>query len=786
MAIVYRAARADVSARAVRARTRTRSICMALVTLAPPLLLGLPALAQSTLKIAVIMSRTGPSQPAGLSVIDAVRMAVDEANAGGETPPVTTEVYDDHSTDDGAREATKQAIASDAVVVVGPGTTTSALAAGPLFGEAGVPSIIPYAHGGGGQSSSTTFRPIFSTFEMGEALASNLRYAIGATRAAVIYRDNGYGRPIAEGFRRVAELSGVTATYQGFKTPAEAADFARLAAADPGQPAIVLGMVDGDAGTVLAALRRQGASSLILGTSAIASDAFAARYAGEPEARQDPGFFTEGVYAVSPLIIDSANAETLAFAARFRARYGHDPRWEAAQGYDAARLAIAAARAAISRAGTADSRTKRAAVIAYLASLDSPEHAVASLTGPLWFTPERGREQATRIGRFHAALFESAPVQLVPVANPTGPEIAAGSVLDLGYGRFARRQQVAYTGVYLNEVPRIDIAQSTFTADFYLWIRFARSAGAGAANPADLDFPDLQRGSFDPGKPAEQGDLDDGTTYRLWRVRGDFKNDFDLHHYPFDRQTIAVRLFNARAASDRIVYVQDRRSINIAGGRVTLAGTASAAGGAGPGALLMSANAAASPADNSNHGGTIAPAAFRNLTQWEPLSAEQRRDILVTDSALGNPRLVGVERTRELSGYRIDVELARRTLATLAKTLLPLGIMSLIMLGSLWFPHELVKEKITVAITAALSGAVLLAAVNSQLGAVGYTMAVEYVFYVFFILCLLCIVAVLAAERLRVAGRGLAAARAENFTRGLFLVAMIGTAAAAWIAVRLW
>jgi branched-chain amino acid transport system substrate-binding protein len=367
---------------------------------------------------------------------------------------------------------------------------------------------------------------------MGEALASNLRYAIGATRAVLIFRENGYGRPLAEGFRRVAELSGITATYQGFKTPAEAVDLARIAAADPGQPAIVLGMVDGDAGTVLAALRRQGAPSLILGTSAIASDAFAEHYANEPEARLNPGFFTDGVYAVSPLIIDSANAETLAFAARWRARYGRDLRWEAAQGYDAARLAIAAARAAMRQATAADLRTKRAAVISYLASLDSPAHAVASLTGPLWFTPERGRQQATRIGRFHGTLFESAPVQLVPVVNPTGPEIAAGSVLDLGYSRFARRQQVVYTGGYLNEVPRIDIAQSTFTADFYLWIRFARSAGA--ANPADLDFPDLLRGSFDPSKPAEQGDLDDGTTYRLWRVRGDFKNDFDLHHYPFE------------------------------------------------------------------------------------------------------------------------------------------------------------------------------------------------------------------------------------------------------------
>jgi len=135
---------------------------------------------------------------------------------------------------------------------------------------------------------------------------------------------------------------------------------------------------------------------------------------------------------------------------------------------------------------------------------------------------------------------------------------------------------------------------------------------------------------------------------------------------------------------------------------------------------------------------------------------------------------------------QLEVELQRHTIATLAKTLLPLVIMTLIMLASLHFPHALVKEKVTVLITAALSGAVLLAAVNSQLGAVGYTMAVEYVFYFFFTLCLLCIVSVLAAERLRVAGQGQIAVKTEVLTRALYLATMVATIAAAWIVTARW
>jgi hypothetical protein len=85
---------------------------------------------------------------------------------------------------------------------------------------------------------------------------------------------------------------------------------------------------------------------------------------------------------------------------------------------------------------------------------------------------------------------------------------------------------------------------------------------------------------------------------------------------------------------------------------------------------------------------------------------------------------------------------------------------------------------VTVAVSGALSGAVLLAALNTQLGTVGYTMAVEYIFYVYFALSLLCIVAVLTAERYRTAGKGKIAVRTENISRALFAFLVIATAIA--------
>lgn len=101
--------------------------------------------------------------------------------------------------------------------------------------------------------------------------------------------------------------------------------------------------------------------------------------------------------------------------------------------------------------------------------------------------------------------------------------------------------------------------------------------------------------------------------------------------------------------------------------------------------------------------------------------------------------------------------------------------MTLIMYGSLHFPPTLVKEKVTVAVTGALSGAVLLTAINNQLGSIGYTVAVEYAFYVFFGLSLLCIISCLGVDRLHAGGRRGTAGATERWTRIIFLSAVAAT-----------
>jgi hypothetical protein len=296
------------------------------------------------------------------------------------------------------------------------------------------------------------------------------------------------------------------------------------------------------------------------------------------------------------------------------------------------------------------------------------------------------------------------------------------------------------------------MAQSRFTADVYVWLRYPENTAGASANPDDIVFPDLIRGSSDGKQPARSAVLEDGMRYRLWRLRGDFRNEFDLRRFPVDRQTLTVRFFNAHAGSESLIYAQDRRT---------------------PSSDTMSA-------DGRLLGGT-GKDTFRELPQWEALHAVVGRDTLVTRSGLGNPRLVGLEQVREQSGFGIEVELRRRIVPTLLKNLLPLALMTLIVYSTLHFPPHLLKEKVTVTVTGVLSGAVLLSSINSQLGGVGYVLAVEYLFYAFFALSLFCIVSFVTTERLRVNRRAVLITRIELWSRFIYLgllLTVLGTAIA--------
>lgn len=706
-----------------------------------------------SLELAVALSITGDSQTFGTGSLEGIRLATEEANAARSGPRLELKIYDNASSPEATKQNAERIEASPAALILGPSNSVTSLAGGPVYAKAGIASITTTATSDLITNNATTFRVLFKNSDQGETLAIYLSRVLGLKQAAVLVMDDAYGQTMESGFKAAATRLGLEAHYYRFTREQPLAETLAPHASEIAGLPVVFAMLDFEGAELLKILRRQGAKGPFLGGDAFGEEAFGAHFTNEPEEVKTPGWFTEGFYGLTPMLLDSANADVIDFAERFQRRFGHYPGWMAAAGYDAATLAIAATRTLDPR--DLDTAGMRAAVLKHLAGLRDAKTAQAGLLGPLVFDEARGRETAIRLGQFRGGRFHSAPLQMEPVHFPDAAEIESGAIFPIHAGHFARLQQVIYSGVFVNEVNFVDQARFLFGADFYIWLRFAKNSGPGAADPTDIKFPDLETGIFDREHPVERRVLADGNVYLLWRVQGTFRNDFDLRRYPFDAETLKIRFVNAHSAANHIVYALDVL------GAEALHGKASAETPFGASAT-----------------------AFHRLTQWTFSRAYQSRESFVAHSSLGDPQRVGRENYRELSGYAASFDLRRKSLPTLLKNLLPLFIMTCILYASLHFPPVLVQPKVAVAITVVLTGMVLLNLVNSQLGAVGYMAAVEYAFFLYFALGLLCIISVLYSEHQRAIGSTLVADRCDFWTRVLFIAAVAGLVLAAFYYAR--
>jgi hypothetical protein len=296
-------------------------------------------------------------------------------------------------------------------------------------------------------------------------------------------------------------------------------------------------------------------------------------------------------------------------------------------------------------------------------------------------------------------------------------ELAAGHLIRIRQ-TFYWLQRVVYTGIDINQVGRLDASKGTFNSDFYLWFRYA-----GDDAVRDIEFnAATDKQPYDPKSPLLEQRIN-GLKYALYRVHGDFRATYDFHDYPFDSQELEVRFTNPRMTREQVIYAVDTFGLRL-------------------------------PRPD---GGV---SQLRSLSNWEFSNIRHKSDALDSNSTRGQPGAFHSNYETEFSGFDTVIRVRLKALVYLFKNLLPLLLLVLVVYVTLYFPMSLLKERLTIAISAMLASAVLLTAINSQLTDVGYTTAIEYGFYAFFGLCLYCVVAGLFTERMH---RKKSPALAERF-----------------------
>ena len=368
--------------------------------------------------LAVAGPLSGPDSRVGLEMANAADLAIARVNAAGgiDGRQIALLRYDDQGNPDTARDVAGE-IAADArpLLVLGHRTSAPSIAAGEVYGEAGLPAI-----SGSATADALTadnpwyFRTIFPNSFEGSLLATYVRDVLGHDTASVVTTQRPYEQSLSTAFTTAFSATGtVKQTFALDRDHREASirSIVDALAADPDPGIVVICLQQDDARDLLLALRRAGLSPPLIGGDALGEEGFADLFADEPEEQEHPGFFTEGMYAAAPMIYDAIGGDALAFARLYQETYGSWPSWQAAKTYDAATMAIHALSVAALDGDPSAIAANRAAVRDALAAVNGSDVALRGLSGPLFFDETRSVPQAISIGRFTGRLLTSAPWQ---------------------------------------------------------------------------------------------------------------------------------------------------------------------------------------------------------------------------------------------------------------------------------------------------------------------------------------------------------------------------------------
>lgn len=692
--------------------------------------------------LAISTTLSGPQQEAGQEALQGVQLYINAVNrAGGiHGHPLNLLVFNDRDDPTTAVQVARQVVASPALLVLGPLYSNVALPTNPIYKKARLPVIsASVSNDSITNSNAFFFRLGTTTTEEASTSATYALKILGFHTASVVYTDDtAYGIPTAKGFTNTfSSDGGVVQSLRLAEDPAHRQQTLNTVvttlAHESGPRLIFLAMLDTDARQVIVALRRQGITTPLMSTDSPGSDSFAASFSSYPEERSQPGYFTDGLYASSPLLYDSAPAAVQSFAAQYQHTYESAPGWHAAKYYEAAQVVVAALQATTLKDTSASVDGDRLQVAKQLGAIHSPQTAVDGLDGLLYFdNAHNGVATPIRFGQFSHGQFLSAPLQVVSVSNPglvdLASELSAGDIIQAGE-QYYWKQSVVYAGIDLKEVSAIDVTASTFTADFYLWLRYT-----GTENVTAITFPNASSVTFDPSAPVTSQTID-GLQYRLYHVTGDFKADYDFHDYPFDQQQLTISFQNTLLTADRLVYVIDTQGLQL-GQNTTTVDTA---------------------------------AAFQLLTSWTYLSTGYASNTFTNRSTLGNPQLFDTQVRTDYSGLEMTITIQRKILPYLISHLLPQILLFLLVYASLFISTKHLGDRLILTVTALLTSAVLLLSVNSELPAIGYVVSLSYIYYIFFAICLLCMITALLMEKMEERGKDVAVFRMNIFLHVTYL-----------------
>jgi hypothetical protein len=285
-------------------------------------------------------------------------------------------------------------------------------------------------------------------------------------------------------------------------------------------------------------------------------------------------------------------------------------------------------------------------------------------------------------------------------------------------------------GVYLKDVPDIDVKSNTYLADFYIWFRWQ-----GTLDPTRTFELTNAVESWDIMKVATYDvpeTLPDGSHYQVYHIQTHLNHAFPLHDYPFDEQDLVIEVEDNAHQTDELTYVNDDGASNYHTGIEI------------PGWQLRKMTT------------TVTEAAYR--------------------TNFGDPRVkAGGD---HYSHYTFSVHVTRPVFGYLIKTILPIAIVILITFVVFLIQSKYFEGRLGLAITSLISAVALQLTASGDLPLVGYMVLLDKVYDVSYLVIFLTLLESVIAVRLVDAGREADALRLDRIALSTLSLLFFGGVAA--------
>lgn len=627
--------------------------------------------------------------------------------------------FDDENKKKKAEEQALNIVNSQALAVIGHYASTPSIAAASIYKKHGIAAITGTATANEiTENNEWFFRVIFTNRDQSAVIANYARKILGYKKAYILFDEDDYGKTLASAFEQTAKRIGLEIEHQwSFNRESFDNNFAQMVGqlADEDEYGILfLATHSTEALKTITGLRRLERKVPIIGADALASSYFMRTFKEKyPQEKHFPGYFTDGIHLASPFLIEIAGQRAQNFQYDFKKKkYPKESITTSAMYYDATMVALQAVRKTLEEDGENGSLTeKRERVKDNLWHLSKIANAVEGITGDLYFDKNGDAIKSVPIAVFKKGKPIVTMEQYQPLTNLQNIDNLLQEVLDNEIiqvnDKFMHKANVVYVGVDFNDISELNTANSTYTADFYIWFRYKDNKNEETKDFDRVNFVNI----FDPDDDLDhekhffkegKSSLEPGIVIKTYRIKTQFKGTFDFHDYPLDKQVLPLKFQHKKLTKDQLIYVVDIRGMR--------------------------------RTDTDN---VLAKNIF-SISGWKMNSIWFFQSSQKNDSTLGMPDLFDSEQRIEYSQFNVTVNIARHVLTFVIKNLLP--TIFIILLGYVVYFTPSFGLRMSLNINMILATSLFHLQLSSSLSAIEYTVLIEYVFYMVYLLAVVGIV----------------------------------------------